>query len=206
MKILVSLLIGYMMGSVSPAAIISHLKGTNLRQEGTGNLGATNTMIVMGKKLGMIVMLFDICKAYFAAKIAQKIFADFVLAGLFAALGTVIGHIYSVFLGFHGGKGVAALGGMMLYYKPSFFFLLIFLAIALMLLTNLGVVGPVSAAVLFPILVFFDSGSIPMTALCAAAGLLIILSHRENIRKIRRGQEILVNSFLQRVLLSNFHS
>ena len=199
MKSLICLLIGYVFGSVSPAALLSKLKGKDLRLEGTGNLGATNTILVMGKKLGILVMVLDIFKSYLAARIAQKLFAKFVLAGMIAALGAVIGHIYSLFLHFHGGKGVAALGGMIFFYRPAFFWLLVVLAIILMLVTNLGVVGPVSAALLFPILVFADSGSLSMAAVAAAAGLLIILAHRQNILKIKSGQEILVNNFLDRV-------
>ena len=202
MNALICILMGYVFGSVSPAALLARLKGTDLRHEGTGNLGATNSILVMGKKLGMLVMLLDIFKSYFAAKLAQKLFAKFILAGMLASLGAIIGHIYSMFLHFHGGKGVAALGGMMLFYKPGFFWLLIAVAIILMLVTNLGVVGPVSAAILFPILVYIDSGSLSMTAVAGAAGLLILLSHRANIRKIRHGQEILVNSFLHRVVHS----
>ena len=138
------------------------------------------------------------------ARIAQRLFANFLLAGLLASLGAVIGHIYSMFLHFHGGKGVAALGGMMLFYDPRFFWLLIAVAIILMLVTNLGVAGPASAAILFPILVYIDSGSLPMAAVCGCAGLLILLSHLENIRKIRSGKEILVNSFLDRVVMPRF--
>ena len=205
MKSIICLLIGYVLGSVSPAALLARAKGTDLRKEGTGNLGATNSILVLGKKLGMLVMVLDIFKSYLAARIAQRLFARFVLAGLLASLGTIIGHIYSMFLHFHGGKGVAALGGMMLFYKPAFFWLLIVVAIVLMLITNLGVVGPVSAALLFPVLVYIDSGSFSMSAVAAAAGCLIVLSHRKNIQKIRNGQEILVNSFLHRVVLSNFH-
>ena len=204
MKPLICLLIGYIFGSVSPAALLAQAKGADLRHSGTGNLGATNSILVLGKKLGLLVMLLDIFKSYLAARIARKLFTKFVLAGLLAALGAIIGHIYSIFLNFHGGKGVAALGGMMLFYKPAFFWLLIAVAIVLMLVTNLGVVGPVSAALLFPVLVYFDSGSLSMTAVAAAAGALILLSHRENIRKIRSGKEILVDSYLHRVVLSNF--
>ena len=205
MKSIICLLIGYVLGSVSPAALLARAKGTDLRKEGTGNLGATNSILVLGKKLGMLVMVLDIFKSYLAARIAQRLFARFVLAGLLASLGAIIGHIYSMFLHFHGGKGVAALGGMMLFYKPAFFWLLIVVAIVLMLITNLGVVGPVSAALLFPVLVYIDSGSFSMSAVAAAAGCLIVLSHRKNIQKIRNCQEILVNSFLHRVVLSNFH-
>ena len=96
----------------------------------------------MGKKLGLLVMLLDIFKSYLAAKIAQKIFAKYILAGLLASLGAMIGHTYSMFLHFHGGKGVAAFGGMILFYKPAFFWLVVIIAIVLMLVTNLGVAGP----------------------------------------------------------------
>ena len=206
MQSLTCLLIGYLLGSVSPAAILSKCKGTDLRQQGTGNLGATNTILVMGKRLGLLVMALDIFKSYLAARIAQKLFAKFLLAGMLASLGAVIGHIYSVFLHFRGGKGVAALGGMMLFYKPSCFFIFIGIAIILMLITNLGVVGPVSAAILFPIFVYLDSGSLSVAGVAAAAGLLIILSHRNNIRRIRNGEEILVNSFLHRMVPPGFRS
>ena len=202
MKSLICLLIGYVLGSISPAALLSRARGKDLRHCGTGNLGATNTIIVMGKKLGLLVMMLDIFKSYLAAKIAQKLFAKYILSGLLASLGAMIGHTYSMFLHFHGGKGVAAFGGMMLFYKPAFFWLVVIIAIILMLATNLGVAGPVSAAVIFPVLVYVDSGSLSMTAVAAAAGILILINHLENMRKIKNGQEILVNSFLDRVGLS----
>ena len=205
MRFLISLLIGYLLGSLSPASLLARLKQTDLRENGTGNLGATNTILVMGKKLGLLVMLLDIFKSYLAAKIAEKLFADFALAGFVSAFGAVLGHIYSLYLHFHGGKGVAAFVGMIIFYRPGFFFLLAGLAIVLMLVTNLGVVGPTSAAVLFPLLVLIDSGNPAIAGVCAAAGALVLLSHRENIRKIRSGEEILVRPFLKKVLNTHIH-
>ena len=90
MKSIICILIGYVFGSFSPAALLSSAKGTDLRHCGTGNLGATNTILVMGKKIGMLVMVLDICKSYLAAKLAQKLFAKFVLAGMLAAFGAVL--------------------------------------------------------------------------------------------------------------------
>lgn len=206
MRSLVCLVIGYLFGSFSPAALLGSFKKKDLRHSGTGNLGATNAILVMGKKLGLFIMLLDIFKSFLAAKIAAALFSDLTLAGLLAAFGAVFGHIHSVFLHFQGGKGVAALVGMILYYKPIFFFILAGFAIFLMLVTNLGVVGPTSAALLFPVLVYFDSGDLSMALVCAAAGFLILLSHMENIRKIRSGEEILVGAFLKKVLFSRVHS
>ena len=206
MRSLTCLLIGYILGSVSPAAVLGWFKKTDLRHSGTGNLGATNTILVMGKKLGMLVMLLDILKSFLAAKLAAWIFDGYSLAGLLAALGAVIGHIYSVFLHFHGGKGVAAFVGMIIFYRPVFFPILAGFAIFLMLVTNLGVVGPTSAALLFPVMVYWDSRNLSMALICAAAGVLILLSHRNNIRKLRSGDEILVRTFLQKVFHGRSHS
>ena len=205
MRSLICLLIGYVFGSLSPAALVSGFKNKDLRQEGTGNLGATNTIIVMGKKLGLMVMLLDIFKSFLAAKVAAALFSEFSLAGLIAAWGAVLGHIYSMFLHFHGGKGVAAFAGMIIYYKPVFFFILAGIAIFLMLVTNLGVVGPASAALLFPVLVYEDCGSLSMALICAAAGFMILFTHLDNIRKIKAGDEILVGTFLHKVLFSHSH-
>ena len=68
---IMSAAIGYGLGQLSPAALISKMKGKDLRKNGTGNLGATNTMIVFGKTYGILVMIFDVLKAYFAIKIAE---------------------------------------------------------------------------------------------------------------------------------------
>ena len=199
MRSCICLLIGYFLGSLNPASLLGRAKHMDLRQTGTGNLGATNTIIVMGKKLGLLVMLLDIFKSFLAAKIASWLFGDYALAGYLAALGAVIGHIFSCFHHFHGGKGVAAFVGMILYYKPSFFFILAGLAILLMLITNLGVVGPTSAAVLFPLFVYRDSGSLPVTLVCCCVTVLILYSHLINIKKIKSGEEIEVKSFLHKV-------
>ena len=199
MRCLISLLIGYLLGSLNPAALLGKTRHTDLRHTGTGNLGATNTIIVMGKKLGLLVMALDILKSFLAAKIASWLFGDLEIAGYLAALGAVIGHIFSCFHHFHGGKGVAAFVGMILYYKPSFFLILAGLAILLMLITNLGVVGPTSAAVLFPIFVYCDSRNLPVTMVCSCVTVLILYSHLINIRKIKSGEEMPVKSFLRKV-------
>ena len=75
---------GHGLGQLNPAALISKLKNRDLRENGTGNLGATNTMLVFGKAYGIAVMLFDVLKAYFAIKIAKALFTKYVFAGLIA--------------------------------------------------------------------------------------------------------------------------
>ena len=148
MDIFCSILIGYLLGSVSPAALLSIAKGHNLHEEGTGNLGATNTMLVLGKNWGIFVMVFDVFKSWLAARIARALFPHLAIAALLGSLGAVIGHIFSLFLRFHGGKGVAAFGGMILAYDPGLFLPLLLIAIVLMTAFNYGVAGPISAGIL----------------------------------------------------------
>ena len=133
MKILLCILIGYLIGSLNPAALLSKLKKKDLRKQGTGNLGATNTMIVLGKGYGALVMLFDVAKAFASVKLAQLLFADLAVAGILAGSAAVIGHIYPFYLKFQGGKGLAAFGGMILAVDPLLFIILLVIALTLCL-------------------------------------------------------------------------
>lgn len=85
--------LGYILGTLSPSALIAKLKKVNLREEGSGNLGATNTMLVMGFRYGLFVLLFDLFKTILANRLAKLLFPQLYLAGLLAACGAVIGHI-----------------------------------------------------------------------------------------------------------------
>lgn len=104
MNILICILIGYLLGSINPAALISRMKKTNLRDKGTGNLGATNTMLVLGKKYGAFVMAFDISKAFCAVKAAQMLFPALSISGLISGGAAVAGHVWPFYMKFKGGK------------------------------------------------------------------------------------------------------
>lgn len=197
MEILYSALIGYTLGNLSPAALVAKLKNVNLRAEGSQNLGGTNTMLVIGRAWGITVMLLDIFKGFLASRLARWLFPQLRCAMLIAGLATVVGHIFPITMGFRGGKGLASFGGMVLAYSPWMFLLLGVIAIALMLLTNVSVVAPLSAAVLFPVLVGLRSHDLVAVLLCAAASGLIIVKHWSNIEKARSGKEISVRSFFK---------
>ena len=125
MSCILSGIMGYLLGCLNPAALFAKAKKIDLRKKGTGNLGATNTTIVLGKKYGVIVMLFDIFKAYLAVKLAKVLFPKAALAWLFAGGAAVVGHIYPFYMRFKGGKGLACLGGAVLAISPSMFLVLI---------------------------------------------------------------------------------
>ena len=189
-EMLLSAAIGYGIGQLSPAALISKLKNKDLRENGTGNLGATNTMLVFGKAYGIVVV-----KAYIAIKIAKALFPKFVFAGLAAGCFSVIGHIFPAYLNFRGGKGVATFAGMMLAYDIRVLLGLLLVAIIIMVVTDTGYYGPVSAMILFPAWLFLKVKSISVFGGVAAVGGLIIYKHKENFINAKEGKEIRVREF-----------
>ena len=196
MEVALSAAIGYGLGQLSPAALISNLKRKDLREYGTGNLGATKTFLVFGKFYGIAVMIFDVLKAYFVVQIAKNLFPLFKFAGLVAGCFAVIGHIFPAYLEFRGGKGVATFAGLILAYDVRTLIVVLLIAIAIMAVTNFGTWGPVSAAVLFPAWLLFKIQNLVVFGGVAAVGGLVIHKHKENFIKARDGEEILVRDFV----------
>lgn len=197
MKTISCILIGYLLGSLSPSALLSKVKNTDLRELGTHNLGATNTMLVLGKRYGVFVMLFDIAKAFAAARLAKVLFPAFSVAGLVAGSSAVLGHVYPFYLRFRGGKGLAAFAGMVLAVDPSLFSFLLVLSVLLMLLVNYSAAVPMTAGLLFPILYGLRTQSFLAFAIAAAVSTLIILQHFGNVLKARRGEDIKVREYIK---------
>ena len=196
-ELVLSAAIGYGMGQINPAELISKLKKKDLRQYGTGILGATNTVLVFGKAYGILVLLIDVFKAYFAIQIAKTLFPMMKFAGLVAGCFAVIGHVYPAYLEFRGGKGVAAFAGMILAYDIRVLMVLLVIAILLMTTTNFGTWGPVSAAILFPVWLLIKVESLAVFGSVAAVGGLVIYRHKENFLNLKDGKEILVNEFAE---------
>lgn len=197
MKILSPLLIGYGLGSFSPAALVSKLKHTDLRSQGTGNMGGSNTMLVIGRGWGMLVMLLDILKGYFSVRIARWLFPQTAVAALLAGLGSVLGHVFPFTMRFRGGKGLAAFGGMILAWDRSVFLFLLLLGGAIMFLTNASVAMPLTAAFLFPILVLLKTADPFQFLIAAAASALIAVMHWSDIHKIRSGKGLDMRAFFR---------
>lgn len=189
MKIVICLLLGYLLGSLNPAALLAKLKKVNLRESGTKNLGASNTLLVMGKGYGAIVMVLDILKAFLSAKIANILLPELAIAGLVAGLGAVIGHVFPFYMHFQGGKGLASFGGMVMAFDPLMFLTLLILGLILMLVVNYSFVMPMTAAALFPIFVALKTKSISATLIAGIASVFVIVKHWSNIGKAKRGEE-----------------
>ena len=202
-KVLLSIVIGYLFGTVSPAAIISKVKKMNLRKNGTGNLGATNVMINLGKRYGLLVMLFDMAKAFAAVKITSLIFTlDFYL-GMIAGVSSIVGHVFPFYMRFKGGKGLAAFAGLVLAYDPWVFLFLLILTIILIIIVNYSFAMPYSAGILFPVMVFAKSSDIWLFGITAIASAIIMYKHYENIKKARNGTDFKVREFIRKKLFKS---
>ncbi len=121
MRYLWGIVIGYLLGSISPTYLFSMIKNIDMRKSGTGNLGATNAMLTLGKGFGVAVMIFDIAKAFVPVLICKILHDDDHILMLSVGLAAVVGHAFPFYLKFKGGKGVATLAGLVLAYNPLMF-------------------------------------------------------------------------------------
>lgn len=201
MHAILSLGLGYLIGSISPAALLGKIRNVNLKEEGTKNLGATNTMLLLGRSAGVLVMVFDIFKSFLSAKLARLLFPQLMVAGMIACIGAILGHCFPLFLHFQGGKGLAAFGGMVLAYEPWFFVAIVIPGLILMGIFNTGVCMPMLASVMFPVLVWLRSGDRVQTAMAVIAGILIAAMHWSNLQKARQKQDVVkVKEFFRNIV------
>jgi len=189
MSAVISLILGYFVGCINPARMVGKRHSVNLKETGTGNLGATNTALVLGKKAGYFVLIFDMAKSFFSYKVAKYIFPQLAVAGIIACIGVILGHAFPVFNHFQGGKSLAAFGGLVLAHDPLQFAVLLSLGILMSFLLNYGVYLAVTATVLFPFLSFLRTGSYPVFASTATASGIVLGLHCGNLRRAITGED-----------------
>jgi glycerol-3-phosphate acyltransferase PlsY len=190
-EMLFALALGYLLGSIPFGLILTRLAGKgDVREIGSGNIGATNVLRTGSKWLAGLTLILDCLKATAAIVLAQLLFGA--VTGAFAASGALIGHLYPVWLGFRGGKGVATLLGILiallwpaaLVYAGVWIFLLVTLRISSL--------AGMTAAITAPIVAFAFQSS--YTPLLLGFALLVLWKHRENILRLRKGTEPRIGS------------
>lgn len=189
MRALLALGMGYCVGCVSPAAFVSKKKNVDLKAEGTKNLGATNTALVLGRKAGYFVLLLDILKSFCSYKLAKLLFPYLQLAGLIAGIGVILGHCFPATMSFQGGKGLASFGGLVLAHDPRAFAVLLTLGIIAAFALNYGVYLAVTASLLFPVSCWLLHGDAVEALVCAIAGGIILVMHLHNLRRAITGED-----------------
>ncbi len=195
--VLISIVIGYGLGCVSPSAFISKIKQKNLREHGTKNLGASNVALTFGKGVGAVVMVLDILKAFIAFKLSAFLFPVLPIAGVIAGLASVVGHIFPFYLGFKGGKGLAAFAGLILALDPLLFLFLLISGVAIMLIVNQSCALSYYAAVFAPIWVGIHTHSAITTLCVIGASLLILYKHFENLKKAITHSDIDIRGYIK---------
>lgn len=181
--------IAYLLGSISFAVLLVRLKtGGDIRQEGSGNAGATNVLRAHGKKLAILVALLDVAKGAAAVLLVRLITADHRYAAA-AAFAAVLGHIFPVFYGFRGGKGVATAVGAFLVLVPQAMGLAIAVFLLVVLLTRFVSVGSVVAMTLLPLLAGMLGAPLAVVIAAAATAVLVMIKHLENLKRLARGEE-----------------
>lgn len=198
--VILTLAAAYLIGSI-PTSIITGkiLRGIDIREHGSGNAGGTNVFRVLGWKPGLFVMLFDVLKGFVAAYwlpgwIAPAAAASPLLP-LGAGVAAVFGHIWTLFAGFRGGKGVGTAAGMLIALFPQAVLYCLLVFAVVLLITRIVSVSSMAAAIAFPaILTFFRYGlhrEVPQIYYIFSffAAALIIFTHRSNIKRLLNGTE-----------------
>lgn len=197
MNMAMCVLIGYLIGNINPAFIIGKLRGFDIRQRGSGNAGASNVVITMGKKAGLFTALFDIFKAAAAAYIACFFFPHIKFAKILSASACLLGHVFPFMMRFHGGKGLACLGGMIIAFDPRVFLLMLGFEIALGLTADYVCIVPTTGSLIFTAVYALMTGDPIGTLILAVVSMVIMYKHIENFRRIQQGTEAHI-SFLWR--------
>ncbi|MCR5733881.1 MAG: glycerol-3-phosphate 1-O-acyltransferase PlsY [Lachnospiraceae bacterium] len=189
LMIILCALMGYLVGCINLSYILSKIKGYDIREHGSGNAGASNVVILMGKRLGLIVAIVDILKAFAAIKIAGLLLPGNLIAFFVTAVCVVLGHIFPFYIGFKGGKGLATLGGSILAYDYRMFLIMLLIVFVMVMLTDYICTAPLFASVVFPLYTVYDSKTLyPLIFLVAT--LAIYYRHLENLMRIREGKEL----------------
>ena len=181
------LVIAYLIGSVPTGLLLGKLYGIDVRQQGSGNIGATNLYRTLGRKVGVLTLIGDCLKGVAPVLLARQ----FGLSGeqvAWIGLAAFCGHVFSVFLKFRGGKGVATALGVFLALSPLAVLIALVLFVLVMLKWRYVSLGSVCAATVMPLAVAY-SGEWILTGVTFLISLIVIMRHRENICRLLAGTE-----------------
>jgi len=182
------LISAYLLGSVPTGLLLARAFGVNIRETGSGNIGATNVYRTMGRKIGILTLVGDCLKGLIPVLVARWLgLPDLWVAAI--GLAAFLGHVYTIFLGFKGGKGVATALGVFLGAAPLS--LLGGLTVFALVLYRWRYVSAASiaAAAVIPVAVAFVTRQPELIAMSCAIAAIVIFRHRENIARLRAGTE-----------------
>ncbi|NQV42197.1 MAG: glycerol-3-phosphate 1-O-acyltransferase PlsY [Candidatus Marinimicrobia bacterium] len=203
-ELLILILIAYVIGSVPTSIIVSRtMYKTDIREHGSGNAGATNIFRTFGWKPALFVTMIDVFKGWLPAYVAGHLNSEAILFAnnpdalmIIAGFAAVLGHTYTVFAGFKGGKGVGTLAGMLIALFPIALPICLLVFIITLITTGMVSLGSMLAASALPITLFIIEGinpeaqiSLTLRVFSLLIPLFLIFTHRSNIKRIMDGSE-----------------
>jgi glycerol-3-phosphate acyltransferase PlsY len=182
---LAAIVISYFLGNISPSILIGKAMGVDIRKEGSGNAGTTNTLRVIGKKAAAAVLAIDVLKGVAAVLLGRYIGGQEL--AMYCGLVVFLGHIWPAAFGFRGGKGIATAFGVALAWEPLLGLLELAIAAIFFVTAKRVSVGSIVAAIAFPIVAYnFDHNYLPVTTVM---GIIVLVKHRKNIVRLVKGEE-----------------
>lgn len=196
--VFLEILAAYLIGSIASALWVGKLVyGVDIRQHGSGNAGATNVIRIFGYKAGIPVMIFDIFKGWLAVQLATWINpGDFsgnqlIYMRVIMGIAAVLGHVFPVFAGFRGGKGVGTFAGVGIALYPLALLIVLGIFIVVLVSTRYVSLSSILGSLAFPLIVILITreGNPALIALSVMVALFIPWTHRKNIRRLLKGEE-----------------
>lgn len=201
MENLILMTLAYLLGSIPTAVWLSkYAYKKDIREFGSGNAGATNSFRVLGKKAGIFVMVCDMLKGFVAVKLvylsSYTVNSElFVSLQVFLGIAAVLGHIFPIYAGFRGGKGIATLFGMILAIQYMVAVSLIVVFLIILLLTRYVSLSSILTSITLPILVLYayNEPELSYRVFSISVAILVVLTHHKNIGRLLEGNESKIN-------------
>ena len=190
-------ILAFLIGSIPSSVWIGRIFfKVDIRKMGSGNAGATNTIRVLGWKAGIPVLIIDIFKGWIAVYIANFFLFDFVgnqfiYFKIILATSAVLGHIFPIYVGFHGGKGVATLLGVGIALFPLASLIIAGLFLVILFISRIVSVSSILSSIAFPIVVIFilNTEEVPLIILSIVVAVFVPITHNKNIKRLLKGEE-----------------
>ena len=190
MKVIFVVLMGYLLGCSSLSYYISIVKNIDIKNNGSKNLGASNTVALVGWKAGIAVAIHDAVKAMIAVILANLFFKDVMYAPYIAAVASVFGHIFPFYLGFKGGKGLASYMGLILALNWKFGIIMLIVLAVITIVSDYIVLGTFTIIAVTPVVFGVLTQDVSCAMIVATASVIIFIKHIENIKKLMNGTEM----------------
>jgi len=183
-------IIGYLLGSINTSVITGKFYGVDVRQHGSGNAGATNTLRVLGKKAAIMVVIGDVLKGLITCIISNSIAGQ--TGAIIGGAAAILGHNWPVYFGFKGGKGVLTSITVMFYLDWKISLILVGILVVVVLISRYVSLGSVLGAIALPVLTILFGRDIKLVIFSIALAVIIVFKHQSNIKRLLNGTESMI--------------